>query len=252
MVCATRGRRPRTERTVPIVKRAHVIVLGLALAGAACGSTSSSLGVPHEDPEPIGSAPWETEGAGPSDDDTKGGPVGTNDGAGRVERRARKGKHPKPLSSAVPSASAAPPVAPAKIDTDGDGVEDARDACPREKGADDANPAWAGCPYDAPPRPTPHLFEDLDLVFGDKPRPLDATETETVRGLGDNLKGEAVVALSAYARKEGVARGWLDIVKKTLVDGGIDPKRITTQVCLVPSGLTHTVMSREKKECGGH
>jgi outer membrane protein OmpA-like peptidoglycan-associated protein len=227
------------------VRLSSHLLAGLVLI-TGCGSTTG-LGVPHEDPEPIGSAPWEM-GA----DDPKDSSSPDEDAQARTaaRNRARKGRHEKPVAAA-PSASLAPSAQPTvKADADGDGVEDARDMCPMKPGPDDPNPAWAGCPYDAPPRPTPdHSFEELNLAFGDAPRSLDPKESETMKSLADEMKSEPAITLSTYALTKGQGDGWIKIVKASLVQGGVDPSRITTQVCLQKSGLTHTVVTRGKKAC---
>ncbi len=222
--------------------------LSLACVSVACGSMSNGLGVPHEDPEPIGSAPWEGSDHAQVPGDDEGDPGPQVSGAERARRRARRGKHANPTVTA--SASAAPSVAaPAKVDTDGDGVEDARDMCPRAPGADDPNPAWAGCPYDAPPRPTPPRFQELDLVFGDAPRALDTKEIDMLTGLAIDLKDEPSITLSVYAKKKPQGDGWLKIITKPFVDAGIDRAHLHTRVCLQTKGLTHTVVGRGLKEC---
>ena len=68
-------------------------------------------------------------------------------------------------------------------------------------------------------------------------------------GLAADLKSEPSITVLVYARKAQQGEGWLKIVTKPLVDVGIDRARIHTQVCLRKTGLTHTVVSRGKKEC---
>jgi len=240
----------RLRRELPL-RPSFLGGLAAALIGAGC-SLSPSLGVPHEDPEPIGSAPWESGDSELTDPGSK--PDSDAQARTAARNRARRGKHESHASDSPapgPSASSTPSAAPtAKADADGDGVEDARDACPRSPGADDPNPAYAGCPYDAPPRPT-RPIEDLDLAFGDAPRALDAKETEAVQSVAGVMKGEPSITLSTYARKKTQGEGWLKIVKTAIVQGGFDPAHVVTQVCLQTTGLTHTVVSRGAKSCEG-
>ena len=154
---------------------------------------------------------------------------------------------PAPAKPVASSSSA--PVAVEPPDADHDGVPDTRDVCPREPGADDANPAWAGCPYDAPPRPTPPPFGDLELLLGNTPRALDAKEIEMVSGLGAMMKDEATLTLLASAPTKAVAEGWLRIVEKQLVAGGVAKEKLVERSCVHPIRLVKTTVARGEKTC---
>ncbi len=211
--------------------------VGVVAVGVGCGGFgNTSLGVPHEDPEPIGSAPWEQEERARDADETK--PSTPEElrarSAARKKRRARD-------ASPATSASATPPAPPAPP---GPTESPASSAPPSPRPSADAAPVERSA--DAP------LFENLDLVFGDAPRALDARERDGLRTLAESLKTEPLVTLAAHAKRKEHAEGWLAIHKKLLVDAGVRADKIVTEVCIENAGLTHTVIARGKVDCDGH
>lgn len=208
--------------------------VGVVAVGVGCGGFgNTSLGVPHEDPEPIGSAPWEQEERARDADETK--PSTPEElrarSAARKKRRARD-------AGPATSASATPPAPPAPTESP------ASSALPSPRPSADAAPVERSA--DAP------LFENLDLVFGDAPRALDARERDGLRTLAESLKTEPLVTLAAHAKRKEHAEGWLAIHKKLLVDAGVRADKIVTEVCIENAGLTHTVIARGKVDCDGH
>ncbi|NUP11088.1 MAG: hypothetical protein HOW73_34010 [Polyangiaceae bacterium] len=148
--------------------------------------------------------------------------------------------------TAQPAATGSASVRP--VDTDGDGVPDERDVCPRERGADDENPAWAGCPYDAPPRPSRHGERDLIVDFGDVPHKLDANEETAMRQVARMVIDEPRLIVQTRAPVKATATAWQKLLVPQLVAAGIPEERIKTVVCLA-KGKVKTLLVAKERAC---
>jgi outer membrane protein OmpA-like peptidoglycan-associated protein len=140
--------------------------------------------------------------------------------------------------AAADAAGAPATVAVVAADVDGDGIDDAKDACPREKGARTDDPKTNGCPSIARVEGTQIVITE-QVVFGNGNDTLDPASFPVLTGVATLLAAHpeiARLAVDGHTDDRGVAARNMALsqrravaVVRWLVEHGVDARRLETR-----------------------
>ena len=140
--------------------------------------------------------------------------------------------------AAAEAAAGGPAIATTTLDSDGDGVDDAHDACPREKGAATSDPKTSGCPNIARVEGAQIVITE-QVVFGNGNDTLDPQSFPVLTGVAGLLAAHpeiARLAVDGHTDGRGAAASNVALsqrravaVVRWLVDHGVDARRLETR-----------------------